>query len=290
MDVIIDSITKYIHLFRWNDAVDLSIIILLGLYLLKFIRETRAGQLVKGITILIIIMQLSVWLELTAVHYLLETTMQVGMFAILVIFQPELRSILEQLGRSKAGSILNITSVISTENNSIDNSVDEIVKSAVNMSATKTGALIVIERDTRLGEIMTSGTKLNSNVSSALLETIFFHNSPLHDGAVIIRGDRIMNAGCVLPLTSNTNLSHELGTRHRAAIGISEVSDALVVVVSEETGKISLAINGTMSRNMTSETLKKALVKKLTNVRESNSLDRIKFWKVLNNNEKKSDK
>lgn len=264
------------------------IIVLLGMYLMKFIRETRAGQLVKGITILIIILQLSIWLKLTVVNYLLETTMQVGMFAVLVIFQPELRSILERLGRSKAGSIFTLAA--NPDENNLEKSINEIVTAAVNMSSTKTGALIVIERETHLGEIMTSGTHIDSSVSAPLLETIFFHNTPLHDGAVIIRGNRIMNAGCLLPLTSNSNLSRELGTRHRAAIGVSELSDAVVVVVSEETGKISLAINGTMSRNMTADTLKKALRKKLGNTKTTNSLDRIKFWKVLNNNEKKSDK
>lgn len=277
------------HLFRWNDIIDVSIIVLLGVYLLKFIRETRAGQLLKGITILIIVLQISIWMKLTAVNYLLETTMQVGMFAVLVIFQPELRSFLERLGRSKPASILNITSLTPDDERRIK-SIEEITTAATNMSSTKTGALIVIERETRLGEIMTTGTIIDSTVSAPLLETIFFHNTPLHDGAVIIRDDRIMNAGCVLPLTSNNNLSHDLGTRHRAAIGISEVSDALVVVVSEETGKISLAINGTMSRNMTGDTLKKALIKKLDNSKVSNFPYRIKFRKVLNNNEKKSDK
>lgn len=288
MDMIINSAAKYIQLFKWNDIIDVLIIILLGIYLMKFIRETRAGQLVKGITILIIILQLSIWLKLTAVNYLLETTMQVGMFAVLVIFQPELRSILERLGRSKAGSLFTLSSA--SDENVLESSINEITAAAVNMSLTKTGALIVIERETHLGEIMSNGTRLDSMISAPLLETIFFHNTPLHDGAVIIRNGRIMNAGCVLPLTPNSNLSHELGTRHRAAIGVTETSDAIVVVVSEETGKISLAINGTMSRNMTADTLKKALRKKLVNTKTSNSLDKIKFWKVLNNNEKRSDK
>lgn len=288
MDIIINSAAKYIQLFKWNDIIDVLIIVLLGIYLMKFIRETRAGQLVKGITILIIILQLSIWLKLTAVNYLLETTMQVGMFAVLVIFQPELRSILERLGRSKAGSLFTLSSA--ADENILERSINEITTAAVNMSVTKTGALIVIERETHLGEIMSSGTRLDSIISAPLLETIFFHNTPLHDGAVIIRDNRIMNAGCLLPLTSNSNLSRELGTRHRAAIGVTETSDAVVVVVSEETGKISLAINGTMSRNMTADTLKKALRKKLGNAKTSDSLDKIKFWKVLNNNEKKSDK
>lgn len=287
--MIINSVTKYIQLFKWNDIVDVLIIVLLGIYLMKFIRETRAGQLVKGITILIIILQLSIWLRLTAVNYLLETTMQVGMFAVLVIFQPELRSILERLGRSKAGNIFNLTTNAADEN-TLEKSINEIVAAAVNMSSTKTGALIVIERETRLGDIIPTGTRIDSIISAPLLETIFFHNTPLHDGAVIIRDNRILSAGCLLQLSSNPNLSRELGTRHRAAIGVSELSDAIVVVVSEETGKISLAINSTMSRNMTADTLKKALRKKLGNTKTSNSLDKIKFWKVLNNNEKRSDK
>ena len=148
------------------------------------------------------------------------------------------------------------------------------------MSATRTGALIVMERETKLGDFLTSGTMLEAYVSSGLLENIFVPNTPLHDGAVIIRGNRIMAAGCMLPLTTNNNLSHELGTRHRAAIGLSEGTDAIVIVVSEETGKISIARNGTLTRNLTGVSLKRALEKIFVqNSENSDKIDKLKFWR-----------
>jgi len=290
LDILFEYVSKYIQLFRWNDIIDISVIICLALYIAHTIKGTRAVQLLKGIVILIIVLQASIWLKLTAVEYILQTVMQVGMFAVIVIFQPELRSMLEKLGRSRAGRILNADFFFDENEPKLEQITNEIVEAAVYMAKRKTGALIVIERETRLGEIMTTGSRVNADVTAMLLENIFFHNAPLHDGAVIIRGSRIMNAGCILPLTSNPNLSPELGTRHRAAVGISEVSDAIVIVVSEETGKISISTNGTMMRNITGEGLRKTLLKALGNKKPSNALDKIKFWRGLNNNGKKTGK
>lgn len=279
MNTVFDYILRYVQLFRLTDIIDIAIVAVITYHLLKLIRETRAVQLVKGIAILFLVLQISAWFKLTVLNYLLQTTMQVGMFAVVVIFQPELRSILERVGRSKVGKLMDISTYTGTGDD-ISRTIDEIVTAAVNLSKTKTGALIVLERETKLGDVMKNGTVLNADVSSAILENIFVVNTPLHDGAVIIRGDKILMANCLLPLTSNSNLSLELGTRHRAAIGISEASDAVVIVVSEETGKISVAVNGTLTRNMMEDTLKKALSKMMSTKSSPETFDRIKIWKV----------
>ena len=211
-----DYITKFIQLIRITDIIDIVLVAVLIYQLLKMLRETRAIQLVKGIAILFVLMQISAWMNFRTINYLLKNIMQVGLFSVVVIFQPELRSLLERVGRSKVGKLIDFSGQ-SREENSIENMTDEIVRATVNMSSTKTGALIVLERETKLGDILKSGTVINAEVTSALLENIFVPNTPLHDGAVVIRGDRISYAGCLLPLTSNINLSRELGTRHRAA-------------------------------------------------------------------------
>ena len=249
---------SFFQVLKLTDLIDILLIAFIVYQLLKSIKETRAMQLVKGILILFLVLEISSWLHLNTLNYLLRSTMQVGMFAIVVIFQPELRSLLEKMGRTKVGKIVNIATG-SSDNR--EYAAREIVRASVNLSATKTGALIVIERETKLGDVIGTGTLVDAEVSSALLENIFVPNTPLHDGAVIIRGDRIHTAGCFLPLTSNENLSRELGTRHRAALGISEASDALVIIVSEETGKISIAANGALTRNLNKESLTAALQK-----------------------------
>lgn len=281
MDIVIDYITKYIQLFRLADLIDMAIIAVITYNLMKLIKETRAGQLIKGILILFAALMLSSLLKLTVLNYFLQATMQVGAFAVIVIFQPELRSILERMGRSKVGKLMDF-STAQMSDEEFSKTVDEIVEAATNMAKSKTGALIVIERETKLGEIMTTGTVLNADISASLLENIFFKNTPLHDGAVIIRDSKIMTAGCLLPLTSNTNLSKKLGTRHRAGIGISEASDAVTLIVSEETGKISIAIEGTLTSNISGESLKKALSKTLRKRSVNSGFDKIKFWRVMN--------
>lgn len=264
-------IKSFFQVLKLTDIIDIFLVAIIVYQLLKMIKETRAIQLVKGIAILFIILQISTWAHLTTLNYLLRNAMQVGMFAIVVIFQPELRSLLERVGRSKVGKIIDVATGTTAEQSM---AVSEITKAVANMSATKTGALIVFERETKLGDVISTGTLINAEVSAALLENIFVPNTPLHDGAVIIRGDRIYTAGCFLPLTSNKNLSRELGTRHRAALGISEASDALVVVVSEETGKISIALNGTLTRNLTEQSLKTALNRAISKENQKG-----KFWR-----------
>lgn len=269
-------ISDFLKLLKITDIIDIIIVAVIIYHLLKMIRETRAVQLVKGLILLFLALQVSAWLNLTTMNFILKNTMQIGMFAIVVIFQPELRSMLERLGRSKAADLIAFN--VSQNQDTAEHIISEIVDACMNLSHTKTGALIVVERSTRLGDVINTGTTINAEITSALLENIFVPNTPLHDGAVIIRDDKIATAGCLLPLTSNTNLSRELGTRHRAAIGMSENSDALVIVVSEETGKVSLALNGTLTRNLVEATLKHALTKALTNP-SSTDFEKIKFWK-----------
>ncbi|HIU48379.1 MAG TPA: TIGR00159 family protein [Candidatus Avimonoglobus intestinipullorum] len=273
---VLDYISRFMQLIRVTDIIDIVIVAVLIYQLLKIIKETRAMQLVKGVFILFISLQLSAWLHFTVLEFILRNAMQVGMFAVIVIFQPELRSMLERVGRSKVGQLMEFKNT--QEADDAGKTVNEIVEAAVNMSKSKTGALIVLERKVKLGDVINTGTLINADISAALLENIFVPNTPLHDGAVIIKDEKIHTAGCLLPLTSNTNLSRELGTRHRAALGISEASDAMVVVVSEETGKISLALNGTLTRNLTGDSLKKALTKGLKPAGTSD-FDKIKFWK-----------
>ena len=278
MNAFMDYLVKYTKLVRLSDMIDILLVAVLIYYIVKLIRETRAKQLVKGIGLLLVIFWLSSLFKLHTLNYILSGTMQIGLFAIIVIFQPELRNLLERIGRFKVGRIIDFAA--DTTMNDTQMTIESVVYAAVNMSATKTGALIVMERETKLGDFITSGIMLDANVSSGLLENIFVPNTPLHDGAVIIRRNRIIAAGCMLPLTGNNNLSHELGTRHRAALGLSETTDAIVIVVSEETGKISIARNGTLTRNLTGESLSKALTKIfIQDMDSTDKMDKFKFWR-----------
>ena len=279
MNAFLEYLVKYVQLLRISDLIDILIVSVIVYYLINLIRETRAMQLVKGIIFLFIAFFLSQWLKLNALNYILGGAMQIGAFAVIVIFQPELRNLLERMGRFKVGRIIDFAS--DTTEDDLHRVIDSIAQAAANMSATKTGALIVMERATRLGEYISTGTMLDANVSSGLLENIFVPNTPLHDGAVIIRNNIIVTAGCLLPLTANNNLSRDLGTRHRAAIGLSEVTDAVIIVVSEETGKISIALNGSLTRNLSRESLAKALKKIMSQKQETNEkIDKIMFWRT----------
>ena len=279
-----DYLLKYIQLFKISDIIDIAVVTVIFVvavifyYIINLIRETRAMQLVKGIVFLFVAFFLSTWFHLNALNYILRGIIQIGAFAVIVIFQPELRNLLERMGRFKVGKIIDFA--VDSEDITAQ-TISAVVDASADMAATKTGALIVIERETRLGEFMSSGTMLDANVSAGLLKNIFVPNTPLHDGAVIIRGNKIITAGCVLPLTANNNLSKDLGTRHRAAVGLSEATDALIIVVSEETGKISIARNGSLTRNLSRESLRKALEKTLMrNTESSETIDKIKFWRA----------
>lgn len=260
MDSFFEYAIRFVKVMRISDCVDIFIVAIAVFYCLMAIRGTRAIQLLRGIAVAAAIYAVSIILRLDTLSYILGTVFQVAIVAVIVIFQPELRNLLEHMGRLKLGHFLGIAFDMTDETEK-EQVIANISCAAEDLSDTKTGALIVIERGTRLGEYMHSGTVLDAKVTAELLKNIFVPNTPLHDGAVIIRGDKIITAGCVLPLTANTNLSSELGTRHRAALGLSETSDAVIIVVSEETGKISIAMNGSLMRNLTRASLERVLTK-----------------------------
>ncbi len=255
MDFLSNTVLPFIRTVQISDIVDILIVAVAVYYLIKHFRNTRAAQLLKGIAIILFITFLAEWLNLNMISFILESTMQVGLIAVIIIFQPELRRGLEHMGRSKFGRWF------SQEKEEQTDIVREVCKAAKNLSHTNTGALIVFERQTILDDLLTGGTIIGADVTSELLENIFVPNTPLHDGAVLIRSNKIHQASCVLPLSSNKDLSNELGTRHRAALGISEQSDCISLVVSEETGKISLMQNGDMIRNLSEDSLYKLLTK-----------------------------
>lgn len=240
------------------------------------IKETRGEQLLKGILLIILLIPISSIFHLTMLNWILQRTITIGVLSIVIIFQPEIRSVLEHLGRSAFNDLH-----VFQDKEKMNEVITQILNAVFILSETKTGALIVIEQRTKLEDIIKTGTKIDATVSSALLENIFVVNTPLHDGATIIREDRIIAAGCFLPLSSNYNINKKLGTRHRAGIGISENSDALVIIVSEETGVVSLAINGKLTRSYTKEKLKDILLRViLIRFSKKDSFkEKVKMWK-----------
>lgn len=249
--------------FQFKDAVDITIVALLMYGVIKLVRETRAGQLVKGLLLVVILFLVSHYLELLMVSELLNYFFTFAFVAILILFQPEIRKALEQMGRSNMSqSIANVV-VGNRERDQekirIRKSINAVVEGIGILQQLKMGALIVFERQTKLGEIIETGTQINCEPTGQIVGNIFFNKAPLHDGAMIIRGGMVHAAGCILPLTKNPTVAAELGTRHRAALGVSEESDGVAVVVSEETGNISIAVNGVLTRNFTKDTLRAAL-------------------------------
>lgn len=240
------------------------------------IRETRAEQLLKGIALIVALIPISYLLKLDMLYFILNKTLTIGVLSVIIIFQPEIRRALEHIGRSAFDDVH-----YATDKELLNSIINEIVNAVQNLSESKTGALIAIEQSTGLNEVIGSGTLLDANITSNLLENIFVVNTPLHDGATIIRNGRILASGCVLPLTNNININKKLGTRHRSAIGLSEVSDSLIIVVSEETGVVSLAINGKLTRGYDKERLRTVLLKIIENRSNRNvktAGERVKSW------------
>lgn len=261
MEGILTFFASYANVFKINDLLDI-LFVSLGIYwLIKLITQTRASQLVKGLVVLLVVTQVSDWFNLNVINFIFTNIMQVGFLALIIVFQPELRRALEQAGRTRLGDFLFATD--SGNKQVVEQTIVEICSAVGTLSSTKTGALIVIERNTKIGDVVLTGTPLESKVSKELILNIFYPNTPLHDGAIIVSDNQIKAAGCLLPLCDSKSLSSELGTRHRAALGMSETSDALVIVVSEETGKISVAKDGSLTRNYTQDTLKRSLEKNL---------------------------
>lgn len=247
--------------------IDITIVVFLIYKFIKMIKSSRVWQLVKGIALLVALTLVSGWLHLDILHYLLTSIMTYGVIVMIVIFQPELRRGLEQLGSNKLTKFFGIDKDIITKTKE---DMYKIVIATQELAKTKTGGLIVIEREIKLSDIAESGVEINAEVSPQLLVNLFVPNTPLHDGAVIISNNRITAAACILPLANDKEIAKELGTRHRAAIGISKETDAITVVVSEETGKVSVAKDGTLIADINEETLKKLLIKNIVTSRFSN--------------------
>ncbi|MBO5453392.1 MAG: diadenylate cyclase CdaA [Clostridia bacterium] len=261
MEKITTFFASYINVFGWNDLLDIIITSFAIYWLIRFIHQTKAETLAKGIVFLIVVLQLSGILNLNVVNFILASVMQVGLLAVIVVFQPEFRKALEHVGKNKFRKIFGINS--SDEPDSSEETVTEICDAVKYMSEKRIGSLIVIPGQMPIENKYTPGIRVNGDITKELLVNIFYPNTPLHDGAAIISNGKVEWAACILPLTQNDNLNSELGTRHRAAIGMSESSDATVIVVSEETGKISVARRGDLARSLNYESLKKILVKEM---------------------------
>ena len=237
------------------DIIDILLVAALIFYVIIFIRSRRASKLAMGVILILIVLAISAIADLRALNFILSNIVQVGLIALIILFQPELRSALEKVGGAPLSKIMNDQKRQTSKQEIISN----ICRAASDLSQEYTGALMVIERTTHLGDIIKTGTVINADVEVALIKNIFYNKAPLHDGAMIIKSGRICAAGCILPLSTNDDIIKDLGTRHRAAIGMSENSDAIIVVVSEETGTISIAVDGQLRRNYDYNTLKTEL-------------------------------
>ena len=267
---------RYLTLIRITDLLDIAIMSFAIYKLLSLVRSTRAENILKGIVIFILALWLSSLLNLRGINYIMSYVVEWGVLALFIVFQPELRRGLEQLG-SRNIRLLRILAP-QQQSSELERAIDQTVLACTEMSKSRTGVLIVFERKILLNEVLRSGTTLDAAVSSELLKNIFFVKAPMHDGAVIIRTGRIGGAGCMLPLSKNVNLSRDLGMRHRAGIGMSENSDAVVVIVSEETGSISVAIGGMLKRHLMPETLEKLLKNELMPVAEAEEQPQKSTW------------
>ena len=265
----------------WVDIIEILIISFLFYHILLWIKSTRAWNLFKGIMVILIFVLIAALFQMSTILWLAENTLNVGLIALVVIFQPELRKALENLGDKNVINKLFVNNKQDVEKFS-DHTIDELVKATFAMGKVKTGALIVIEDEILLNDYIRTGIDVDALVSSQLLINIFEKNTPLHDGAIIMRGDRVVSATCYLPLSDSLTLSKDLGTRHRAAVGISEVSDSLTIIVSEETGNVSVAYRGTIYRNLDADGLRMHL-KQLQKSKQKDS--RINRWKRRFKNE-----
>ncbi len=254
-----------------TDVIDICLLTYVFYKVIGLIRQTRAQQLLKGLLILLVFFVLSDFFNLYAINWILTETMTVGIISFIVLFQPEIRRVLEVVGR---GNIVK-PRFMTIDNDNARHLISEFISALEYFSESETGALIVLEKQTQLTDIMETGTVINAKVSDELMKNIFYEGAPLHDGAIIVRNDRIYAAGCVLPLSNNKFLNKELGTRHRAAIGITEVSDAISLIVSEETGMISIAEEGKIMRNININDLEKRLNELYIHVSEESSIKKI---------------
>ena len=249
---------------------DLIIVMFIIYYFYKIIKTTRAGQIFKGILLIFFLFLIAKVFNMVILNFILTNFLSYGVILLVVVFQPELRNIFERIGRSKIVDVFDMD-----DNILIKHSISEIVKAVEILSLKSIGALIVIERDTKISEVLKESIALKAKISSELIQNIFMPRTPLHDGAIVISGSEILAAKCILPLASEVSVPKSLGTRHRAAVGTTEISDALVVVVSEETGTISLAEGGKLTRELTADTLRDLLTKKLDRTKNKNVIKNI---------------
>ena len=290
------NIAEYFKLFQEYPIklvsliLDLAIVIFVVIKLLKFARDSRVMQLIKGIILIVLLTWISGILNLNIVHSTLTAILPSGVIALVIIFQPEIRRALEQLGTNKLTNFLGIEKSIETKTRE---DIYKIVIAVEEMAKTKTGALIVIQRDISLSDITSTGVAMNSEISPQLLVNIFVPKTPLHDGAVVIRNNKISAAACILPLASGKDVSRELGTRHRAAVGVSKEYDAIAIVVSEESGKVSIAKDGTLIADVSEEALKKILIKNIITNRlenkEKNKTNRLKRLREIKKKNKENE-
>lgn len=257
MGAIFQAIVNFIKMIRVSDVIDIAIMSFLIYKLIWVTRKNSFGRVIKGVGVVLVIMFLASSLKLYAVSYMFNFVFEWGVLALVILFQPEIRRILEQMGDSRL--VNQLFSSQTQDVNSLEQAVNETVSAYTSLSKDKVGALMVFERQNLLDDVIKTGTTLDAAVSSELLKNIFWNKAPLHDGAVIVRNGRIIGAGCMLPMSGNVNLSRDLGMRHRAGIGISEHSDAVVAIVSEETGSVSVAVGGMLKRHLAPETLDRLL-------------------------------
>jgi diadenylate cyclase len=296
MSMIWQNIIQYLYeLYQYpvkliSVVLDVTIVLFIIIYMFKIAKNSRVMQLAKGILTIIVITWLSDVLHLTAVHSILTAILPSGVLALIVIFQPEIRRALEQIGTNKFVNFFGMNKDIATRTKE---DIYKIVIAVQEMAKTKTGALIVLERDIKIDDIVSTGIEMNSEISPQLLVNIFVPKTPLHDGAVVIANNKIVAAACILPLANNRDISKELGTRHRAAVGVSKESDAIAIVVSEESGKVSIAKDGTLIADVKEEALKKILIKNIVTDRLENKkekkINRLKNIKKIRKEQSKED-
>lgn len=254
---VLSTLPRYIRLITIFDIIDIAITAFLVYKLIQLVRKSRTAQVAKAIVLMVLVLLASSILHLNVINFIIGRAMELGLLALVIVFQPEIRRFLEQVGSGSIGEILfGRTATTSSE---VEDAISQTVAAYTALSKDKVGALMVFERKTPLDEFIKTGTSLNSTVNAELLKNLFWNKAPLHDGAIIVREGRIIGAGCVLPLSGNVNLSRDLGMRHRAGIGMSENSDAVVAIVSEETGSISVAVGGMLKRHLAPETLERVL-------------------------------
>jgi len=286
MEAIFQAAASFVKMIRISDLIDIAILSFLIYKLIWMTRKNSFGRVIKGVGVVLVIMVLASSFKLYAVSYLFNIVVEWGVLALVILFQPEIRRILERMGDSRLVSQFFATQA--RDLNSVEQSINETVSAYTSMSKDKVGALMVFERQNHLDDVIKTGTALDAAVSGELLKNIFWDKAPLHDGAVIVRNGRIIGAGCMLPLSGNVNLSRELGMRHRAGIGISEHTDAVVAIVSEETGSISVAVGGMLKRQLAPETLERLLRNEL--LIEEEKADGQSLWSAISSVVKKSGK